>query len=1102
MRSTFLKLKATCPLLKTTTVNVSHLSDFSAVYYLILPPLALLIVPTAVVASWAFEQTLLASAAFGRESFGELALPLGACIFAALVFLVPNPMHSLISLLGVFFTTVLFYLLGGIIFVGFTFLIVYVGAVAILFLFVIMLLNAKSLTAREELIRHSSQYAVLAAISTLLQELYLNTLSALERVLNVGNWRVATMEGTSGDAVTFYVRYGSADINALTALYTVHTPLFLLTVALLLVSLVGALILATMTTERPVSTSDLLKYTTRLLNSSPRMVAAAGAPAVLGACAAVCSVVSFNTVELCGVTVPLFMSFYEPLDHKNKHIIDGQMGGCDTYQVKRVVYPKQFVAPQFLAWDVKRTCVLPLDSDDKEKNKNKKSKSEYVSPEQITKDPYRVFEKINVGPIRKFTKRYWGRINWNTPTVRGMRDAKRRTKVMRGQSIKILKTDERLQELSVKLRVHMVLRMQRSAQRVSFKRYCRVVRGLAYFAAVKARGLSPRKRKALLRRYRPVGLTGTKIRAIYCQLYKLRSELRRRGRKRSVRRHHWFWHWRSERATSLIRIRRRNLNRSVKFKRRRKWHQRLWRAKLVKLASPFTLERLGLRRYLNFLYRVQIVPELLVWAWRIRAFCSAFCYYLILIPLVLTPIPWFLNDMDIAWHDITYVWRSLKFSMCNGLPLFASLPNWLVNIFAVIFFYPAAAWKLLFSYPWSVMAIAAIYAYDVVLYAGGMLPKAEGHESECNYFRLSYEDVETKLAKLRWEAGHAGRVRHPDKGRTDLWFILLACPANIPYAKYALYLAAYLEPLFPYISLVFFALQLCVYMLYTGFMNIISVLLELQRYGTAALCGIWTDIGPTVMQSWANCVSFAYWITDPAINFYRTTGSAKLGPDPVAFVLLILGLGFILSSLFISRYWTSVYVKDIPKLPLPFVLVALLAWTYCLIVYLRCGVPLNVLFNLSIPTFKEAYDRGLLFDHIFIYSYLLLALFAPYFLYRRLFTEYWWMPRYRLSVVRRSINDYFKNIRDDVHPTRMFHDEVSGATSREDTIARIAAVHAKRKERIEAYRLKHGDLNEWWPTKLYISHDPHPQKEYFNKYWPLQVALPYRPRRAKRHTMW
>jgi len=70
------------------------------------------------------------------------------------------------------------------------------------------------------------------------------------------------------------------------------------------------------------------------------------------------------------------------------------------------------------------------------------------------------------------------------------------------------------------------------------------------------------------------------------------------------------------------------------------------------------------------------------------------------------------------------------------------------------------------------------------------------------------------------------------------------------------------------------------------------------------------------------------------------------------------------------------------------------------------------------------------------------------------------MPRYRMSVVRRSINDYLKSIRDDIQPLRMSCDEAAGATTREDAIARIAAVHAKRKERIEAYRLKHGDLNE------------------------------------------
>lgn len=184
-------------------------------------------------------------------------------------------MHSLIGLLGVFFTTVFFYLYSGIVFVGFAFLIIYVGAVAILFLFVIMLLNAKSLTARDLLITHTSQYTALVGTNLLLHEIYLTALVALERTLTAGDLRRISLEGTSGEAVVFYVRFVSADINSLTGLYTVHTPLFLIIVAVLLVSLLGAIILATMTTEKPVSTSDLLMYATRVLNRNPRAVAVA-----------------------------------------------------------------------------------------------------------------------------------------------------------------------------------------------------------------------------------------------------------------------------------------------------------------------------------------------------------------------------------------------------------------------------------------------------------------------------------------------------------------------------------------------------------------------------------------------------------------------------------------------------------------------------------------------------------------------------------------------------------------------------------------------------------------------------------------------------------
>jgi NADH-quinone oxidoreductase subunit J len=63
------------------------------------------------------------------------------------VIFLKQPVHNLLCLITVFFTTTLLYLYAGAEFLAFLFLIVYVGAIAILFLFVIMLLHLKELTA-------------------------------------------------------------------------------------------------------------------------------------------------------------------------------------------------------------------------------------------------------------------------------------------------------------------------------------------------------------------------------------------------------------------------------------------------------------------------------------------------------------------------------------------------------------------------------------------------------------------------------------------------------------------------------------------------------------------------------------------------------------------------------------------------------------------------------------------------------------------------------------------------------------------------------------------------------------------------------------------
>jgi len=243
--------------------------------------LALLSVPTIFVVSWFVEHAFYSTTTFGWDAFGELALPLGACIFAATVFLARNPMHALLSLLGVFFATVLMYLAAGIAFVGLVFLIVYVGAVAVLFLFVIMLLNVKSLTSTDHLIQHLSQVVAITFAALLLAQIQRSVVSSLDRSLAGGFLRDAIIEPTTGEAVLFYVRYQALDINALTGLYTVHAILFMVITSILLAALLGAIILATVTTERATAVSDIRLYTTTapIMSILPVAFLFAGLPA-------------------------------------------------------------------------------------------------------------------------------------------------------------------------------------------------------------------------------------------------------------------------------------------------------------------------------------------------------------------------------------------------------------------------------------------------------------------------------------------------------------------------------------------------------------------------------------------------------------------------------------------------------------------------------------------------------------------------------------------------------------------------------------------------------------------------------------------------------
>jgi NADH:ubiquinone oxidoreductase subunit 6 (subunit J) len=85
-----------------------------------------------------FETSLLTPNVFNILSLNIILLSFGIITFK-------NPLYSLVSLIGTLLNAVLILFLCDVEFLALTFLIIYVGAIAILFLFVIMMFNLKKL---------------------------------------------------------------------------------------------------------------------------------------------------------------------------------------------------------------------------------------------------------------------------------------------------------------------------------------------------------------------------------------------------------------------------------------------------------------------------------------------------------------------------------------------------------------------------------------------------------------------------------------------------------------------------------------------------------------------------------------------------------------------------------------------------------------------------------------------------------------------------------------------------------------------------------------------------------------------------------------------
>jgi NADH-quinone oxidoreductase subunit J len=149
----------------------------------------------------------------------------------ALVVLARNPVHSVLWLILAFFNAAGLMILVGAEFIAMLLVIVYVGAVAVLFLFVVMMLNIDFAELRAGFVKNAPLAVAVAVI--LLAEI----------VLGVGAYRVGLIELGAPDGTAAPILGKSNIENIGILLYSRYLFLFEMAGIILLVAMIGAIVL-------------------------------------------------------------------------------------------------------------------------------------------------------------------------------------------------------------------------------------------------------------------------------------------------------------------------------------------------------------------------------------------------------------------------------------------------------------------------------------------------------------------------------------------------------------------------------------------------------------------------------------------------------------------------------------------------------------------------------------------------------------------------------------------------------------------------------------------------------------------------------------------
>jgi NADH:ubiquinone oxidoreductase subunit 6 (subunit J) len=186
-----------------------------------------------------------------------------AIISGLMVIRVENPVHSVLFLILTFFNVSGLLLLLEVEFLAMVFLVVYVGAIAILFLFVVMMLNIKITRDSNDLFRYLPIGIIIGLI--FLMEIFLITSKDYVPLLDTNLSSIGFIEWTK----TINSTSNAEVIGQL--MYTYYFYFFLVAGFILLVAMIGAIIL-TMQAQANVKRQQVFQQVSRNLESAVFLV--------------------------------------------------------------------------------------------------------------------------------------------------------------------------------------------------------------------------------------------------------------------------------------------------------------------------------------------------------------------------------------------------------------------------------------------------------------------------------------------------------------------------------------------------------------------------------------------------------------------------------------------------------------------------------------------------------------------------------------------------------------------------------------------------------------------------------------------------------------